>query len=495
MKKLLIFVIIGTLILGGFGAGAINIVNESKNINTNEDTSGRATHTVLGEYGTATWCPYCVYAHGALKELYNAGQLDFNYVTLVTDMNSKANARAIGDYNAYGWPTLWWDGGYKVDVGASSVSQAKAAYTASINACGSRAVEDLDAELTVNWLGGTNMKIDCTVTNNEDSTYGGHIRVYIIEKTSSMGWEDLGGQLYTHPFLDWAFNEAISITSGESWTNSMTWDGTSHGYSSITSTNIMIVAAVFNDEMHQGYSYPPSGNPFNAYYVDEVVTAEPILNNAPSKTTISGPTSGETGIEYQYTFTATDSDGDNVYFWIDWGDGTSNGWLGPYNSEEPVNVAHIFYEEGIYEITAKAKDSKDLEGAWSDPYEVAMGFAPSGPTIKGKTGGKTGTAYTYTFNAIDPKGDQVRYIINWGDGKTDTSSFYSSGTDFTLKHIWTEAGTYIIKAKAEDNHGLIGPEGTLTVTITKNKEINTPFLQFQQQYQNVFLILKYLLGL
>jgi hypothetical protein len=124
-----------------------------------------------------------------------------------------------------------------------------------------------------------------------------------------------------------------------------------------------------------------------------------------------------------------------------------------------------------------------------------MGFAPSGPTIKGKTGGKPGTAYSYTFNAIDPKGDQVRYIINWGDGKTDTSSFYSSGTDFTLKHIWTEAGTYVLKAKAEDNHGLIGPEGTLTVTMPKNKALNTPFVQFQQQYQNVFLILKYLLGL
>ena len=89
----------------------------------------------------------------------------------------------------------------------------------------------------------------------------------------------------------------------------------------------------------------------------------------------------------------------------------------------------------------------------------------------------------------------MKYIIDWGDGKTDTSSFNPSGADFSIKHKWTDAGTYVIKAKAEDTYGFIGPEGTLTVTMPKNKAIITPFLQFQQQYQNLFLILKNLLKL
>jgi hypothetical protein len=33
----------------------------------------------------------------------------------------------------------------------------------------------------------------------------------------------------------------------------------------------MVIAAVFNDEWNQGYSYPPSENPFDAYYVDDTV--------------------------------------------------------------------------------------------------------------------------------------------------------------------------------------------------------------------------------
>jgi glutaredoxin len=175
MKKLLIFVIIGVLIFSGFGVGGLNFKKEEKNLNINEkNTNERATHTVFCEYGTATWCPYCRFAHGALKELYAEGQLDFYYVSFVTDKNSKANTRAR-EYNMYSIPVLWWDGGYKVNVGAGSVPSAKATYTSSINACGNRAVKDVDIDLTIDWLGGTNMEIACTVTNNEDSTYGGTI--------------------------------------------------------------------------------------------------------------------------------------------------------------------------------------------------------------------------------------------------------------------------------------------------------------------------------
>jgi hypothetical protein len=86
-----------------------------------------------------------------------------------------------------------------------------------------------------------------------------------------MGWLDTNGDLYTMAFLDWAFNEAVSIPSGGTWSKSMTWNGALAGFPSVTQDNTMVIAAVFNDEVHQGYSYPPSQNPFDAYYVDDVV--------------------------------------------------------------------------------------------------------------------------------------------------------------------------------------------------------------------------------
>ncbi len=273
MKKKIICLLVSMLVISTF-AGIVSsqpVIKSSSEEPTNLDF----THTVFGEDGTATWCGYCKYAHGALKEIYAEGQYPFYYVTLVCDKNPTAYARARNDYNLYGYPTLWFDGGYRVNVGAGSIPSAKSAYTNSIISSGSRAVEDIDIDLSVTWRGGTEMEIDVSVDNNEASTYGGHIRVYITEIESSMGWYDTAGDLYTFPLLDFAFNEPLSIPAGGTWSDSTNWDGSANGFPTITKDNIMVIAVVFNDEKHLGYSYPPSSNPFDAYYVDETAAATP----------------------------------------------------------------------------------------------------------------------------------------------------------------------------------------------------------------------------
>jgi len=78
MRKILPICVIGVLLLSGFGAVALNSDEEKLDVeaidyelSSNERLD--FTHNVLGEYGTATWCGYCRYAHGALKELYAEG--------------------------------------------------------------------------------------------------------------------------------------------------------------------------------------------------------------------------------------------------------------------------------------------------------------------------------------------------------------------------------------------------------------------------------------
>jgi len=119
--------------------------------------------------------------------------------------------------------------------------------------------------------------------------------------------------------------------------------------------------------------------------------------------------------------------------------------------------------------------------------------APNAPTINGKTNGKKGTEYEYTFNAVDPNGDNVKYHIDWDDGDSDTTAFSSSGTNVKVKHTWSNQGTYIIKATAEDTNGLVGPEGTLSITMPRNRAVNTPFLQFLYNFLQQYPILYQLL--
>jgi len=94
-------------------------------------------------------------------------------------------------------------------------------------------------------------------------------------------------------------------------------------------------------------------------------------NNPPNAPSIDGLTEGETGTEYDYTFVATDPDGDDVYYYIDWNDDNVEEWIGPYGSGEEVTVSHTWDEKGTYTIRAKAKDTNDAESDWGT-LEVTM---------------------------------------------------------------------------------------------------------------------------
>jgi hypothetical protein len=88
----------------------------------------------------------------------------------------------------------------------------------------------------------------------------------------------------------------------------------------------------------------------------------------PSPPTVEGPVGGKPGKEYEFTATATDPEGLEIFYLFDWGDGTSSDWLGPYNSGESAVASHAWSEEGNYKIKVRAKDVNDSTGYWSDPY-------------------------------------------------------------------------------------------------------------------------------
>jgi hypothetical protein len=495
MKKILLFFVVGSLIIGGLGAGALKVETEINKPNT-EEAGERTTHTVLGEYGTATWCGYCKYAHGALKELFAEGQLDFYYVSLIEDKNPKARTRLVNDYNIRGYPTVYWDGGFDVDVGAGSIPAAKATYTSSINSAGNRDVYDIEIDLEVDWLGGTEMEVAVEVHNNEDSSYGGTIRVYITDKVSSEGWRDTDGNLYTYAFLDWAFNEELSISAGSSWSDSMTWDGSAHGYESVTPENTYVIAAAFNDEWHQGYSYTPPQNPFDAYYTDDVVGAGPGDNEPPNQPTITGPTDGEPGIEYEYTIEISDPDEDELYVWIDW-EAETQGWLGPYPSGETLNIMHSWDEAGVYDVKVKTRDPEYDESVWSETIIVSIGnLAPSKPVIDGPKTGLINSEIEFIFSATDENNDDLLFYIEWGDGTIEEwIGPYSSGEEVKLSHSWDEERSFGIKTKVKDPDGAESGLTTHVITIPRTKfSQNLYITQLFERFSLIFQIIKQILG-
>jgi hypothetical protein len=108
---------------------------------------------------------------------------------------------------------------------------------------------------------------------------------------------------------------------------------------------------------------------------------------------------------------------------------------------------------------------------------------PNPPEINGPARGKPGIVYNYIFNAIDPDGDQVKYLIDWGDGKTDITALNPSGADVNVSHTWSMKGDYRIKAYAQDEYGLNGLDATFSVTIPRTRASHGPlFLRLLEQF-------------
>jgi pyrrolidone-carboxylate peptidase len=87
------------------------------------------------------------------------------------------------------------------------------------------------------------------------------------------------------------------------------------------------------------------------------------VQNPPETPTITGQKTGKVGEEYEYTFISNDPDNDEIFFYINWGDGQTEKWLGPFESGKSVVVSHNWSFFGIYKIKVMAKDTC---GALSD---------------------------------------------------------------------------------------------------------------------------------
>jgi len=113
-------------------------------------------------------------------------------------------------------------------------------------------------------------------------------------------------------------------------------------------------------------------------------------NNPPLTPILTGPSTGQKEVPYNYTVTTTDPDNDNVFYFIDWGDGSNSGWVGPFSSGVMTALNHTWAQPGTYTIQAKARDAHSLESNWTS-LEMTIG----GPVLE--IGIKGGLGLTVTL--------------------------------------------------------------------------------------------------
>ena len=85
-------------------------------------------------------------------------------------------------------------------------------------------------------------------------------------------------------------------------------------------------------------------------------------NQGPDAPTIKAPNIGISGKPFEITISTVDPEGHDVYYYINWGDGNNDFWLGPYSSGEEVSLNHFYKQGGSITITVKSKDQHDALG-------------------------------------------------------------------------------------------------------------------------------------
>ena len=86
----------------------------------------------------------------------------------------------------------------------------------------------------------------------------------------------------------------------------------------------------------------------------------------------------------------------------------------------------------------------------------------------GPNSGKPGSACTYATFSVDPDGDRIYYMFDWGDGnESEWLGPYESGELVTVSHTWNTEGNYTIRIKAMDENGAESKwSDPLSVTVT-----------------------------
>ncbi|MBN1861529.1 MAG: PKD domain-containing protein [Candidatus Thermoplasmatota archaeon] len=92
-------------------------------------------------------------------------------------------------------------------------------------------------------------------------------------------------------------------------------------------------------------------------------------NHPPKTPSILGRRNGKNGTTYRYTFWTTDPDGDDIEYYLNWGDdywfGGAAGWIGPFKSGEKITLQKTWKEKGNYTVRVKAKDCYGAKSEWT----------------------------------------------------------------------------------------------------------------------------------
>ncbi|MEA3203326.1 MAG: pyoluteorin transport system ATP-binding protein, partial [Thermoplasmata archaeon] len=255
-----------------------------------------------------------------------------------------------------------------------------------------------------------------------------------------------------------------------------TVDGASNGqtyYYQVSAVN----AAGEGPRSHERSARPSAGT-------TTTTSPAPATNQPPNTPSVpAGPTALATNQAGTYSSSAADPEGNEVQVVFDWGDGLFC-WSSYAPSGSTATCGHAWGAPGSYCVRSYAKDGFGLQSQ-SSTYCLNVNVnsatvappttssvpnrapdAPAAPT--GQTFLAVDQPGEYATAGTDPDGDNVQVVFDWGDGTSCTTPFAGSGSRAACSHVWTDAGSYCVRAYGRDVHGVAGRFSDCTTVLVGN---------------------------
>lgn len=177
--------------------------------------------------------------------------------------------------------------------------------------------------------------------------------IYDLDYYAGNPW--VGDEAVGHALLIVGYHDDENTNESDYWIILNSWGTTSDRPNGL-----------LRADMHMNYSLK-----YNNTYAFGVETLNVSFGSKAPITTITGPSSGKLRKTQTFEVSAVDPQGDDVYLYVNWGDGTNTDWIGPYASGEVITVDHKFSERQEYTIKAKAKDISGNEGP-EQPFKITL---------------------------------------------------------------------------------------------------------------------------
>ncbi|HEC89103.1 MAG TPA: PKD domain-containing protein, partial [Thermoplasmatales archaeon] len=130
------------------------------------------------------------------------------------------------------------------------------------------------------------------------------------------------------------------------------------------------------------------------------------------------------------------------------------GWL---DKDKLERIRYIKPALMLVSMSATIEPDPSIEVRFDDIYlSIFNDTLPDKPDMpSGPQNGKPNKIYTYETTTVDPDGDEVYYLWDWGDGtNSGWIGPYKSGEVCQASHSWTKKGSYQVKVKAKDIYNL-----------------------------------------